>query len=90
MAVSWGGLQVFYLVLKMTRRRSRLQIFRAGIAAFLGGIVIAKIEQYMEPYIGQLGTAPEPLVEYALYFAISFGLGLLITFVGRVSDDMFD
>ena len=64
--------------------------FRAGIAAFLGGIAIAKIEQYMVPYLNEIDKTPILFANYFLYFTISFGLGLLITFVGRMADIIFE
>ena len=68
--------------------------FRTGIASFLGGIVISKIEQYIGPPMEILfqtpGKLPDHLIEYILYFCIAFGLGILLPFVGRKSDDIFD
>ncbi len=63
--------------------------YRAGIGAFIGGAFVAKVQQYVEPYLVATTAPPETLALYLMYFAIAFGLGLLITWVGRKSDDMF-
>jgi hypothetical protein len=62
--------------------------YRAGIATFLGGFVVAKVESFLEPQV-----APDKMTEAfaigILLFSISFGLGVLFTFIGRLSDEAF-
>lgn len=73
---------------KATADHQKSSAFRAGIAAFVGGFVLAKVDRLYEANV-QTGGVSEEFVIGALLFSTAFGIGLLFTFVGRLADDLF-
>ncbi|MBP9224886.1 MAG: hypothetical protein KBF76_13530 [Verrucomicrobiales bacterium] len=72
-----------------TTQRQAFGQYRAGIATFLSGIALAKLEQYLGEYLRATGTDLGSWFEHVLYSLIGFGLGILTTFVGRTADELF-
>ena len=77
------------LFLPKTRAEdTKLPVFRAGAATFVGGFVVAKLDQVYDASF-QDGVMSEQFLIGVLLFATAFGIGLLFTFVGRLADDVF-
>lgn len=67
---------------------TKFPVFRASVATFVAGFVVAKIDQVYDAHF-QNGVMSEQFLIGVLLFSTAFGIGLLFTFVGRLADDVF-
>lgn len=81
-----GWISGIFLSPITSTQRDLFRDYGKAITAFISGFVLAKLDRLWESAVPEGEPVPELLSLNLLLFLIAFGLGFLLTFVGRTSE----